>query len=169
MGALGQLRSRVRERWERWAEGKRQMYPGGRPNDEARAIHRRFVDGPIPRIVPVACVLEVRGRATGTTIRVPLVIVRHRGAWYLVSMLGDQAGWVRNVRAGGGDAVLVHGRRRRVHLVEVPEEERAPILRRYLFIAIGARPHMAATWRSPGRELKAIAVHHPAFRVDRAR
>jgi deazaflavin-dependent oxidoreductase (nitroreductase family) len=141
------------------------MYPGGRPTDEAKAIHRRFVDGPIPRLVPVACVLEVPGRKSGALTRVPLVIVRFRGTWYLVSMFGDDANWVRNVRAADGHAVLLHGRRRPVRLVEVPPPERAPIIKRYLMFAMGARPHVPVHWRAPRADFEDIAAKLPVFAV----
>lgn len=144
------------------------MYAGGRPNDEARAIHRRFVAGPIPRLLPIAAVLEVPGRVSGATVRVPLVIAPYRGRWYLVSMLGERANWVRNVRAADGQAVLLHGRRRAVHLVDVPVVRRAPIIRRYLLVALGARPHLPITWHSPLRDVAAVAADYPVFRVDRA-
>ena len=102
----------------------RARYAGGRPNDEAKAIHRRYAAGPLPRLVPIAAVLDVPGRVSGATIHVPLVIVPYRAHWYLVSMLGAQANWVRNVEAADGSAVLLHGRRRPVHLVEVPVAQR---------------------------------------------
>jgi hypothetical protein len=147
----------------------RARYAGGRPNEEAKAIHRRFVAGLLPRLMPIAAVLDVPGRVSGAMIHVPLVIVPYRGRWYLVSMLGDQANWVRNVQAAGGRAVLLHGRRRPVHLVDVPVEQRAPIIRRYLLFAWGARPHMAVTWRSPLSSVEAVAGDYPVFRVDRHR
>lgn len=150
------------------AAAKREMYAGGRPNEEARAIHRRFSAGPIPRLLPVACVLDVRGRSSGRTVSVPLVIVRWRGDWYVASMLGDDSNWVRNVRAADGRAVLLHGRRRAVRLTEVEPRDRAPILRRYLLFAWGARPHMDVHWRAPLEEFEAVADRYPVFRVDSA-
>jgi hypothetical protein len=147
----------------------RARYAGGRPNEEAKAIHRRYVAGPLPRLLPIAAVLDVPGRSSGATIHVPLVIVPYRARWYVVSMLGARASWVRNVEAAGGDAVLLHGRRRPVHLAEVPVGERAPIIRRYLLLALGARPHLPVTWRSPLREVAAVAADYPVFRVDRRR
>ena len=147
----------------------RARYSGGRPNEEAKAIHRRYVAGPLPRLVPIAAVLDVAGRVSGATIHVPLVIVPYQAHWYLVSMLGDRANWVRNFQAAGGDAVLLHGRRRPVRLVEVPVRQRAPIVRRYLLFAMGARPHMSVSWRSPLREVAAVAADYPVFRVDRRR
>ena len=127
---------------ERYLE-KRRLYAGGRPNDEAKAIHRRFNSSWIPRLVPIACVLEVRGRTSGEVRSVPLVIAPWRCRWYLASMLGDDANWVLNVRAANGEASLVRGRRRQVRLVEVPVAKRPRILRRYLLFAWGARPHVA--------------------------
>ena len=58
-----------------WSERKRQMYAGGRPTEEAKQIHRRFADGPLPRLLPIAAVLHVRGRRSGAAIRVPIVVV----------------------------------------------------------------------------------------------
>jgi hypothetical protein len=157
----------MRRRARRTAE-RRAMYAGGTPGDAARAIHRRFAAGPIPRVVPVACVLEVRGRRSGRTIPVPLVIVRWKGDWYVASMLGDEVNWVRNVRADSGRATLLHGRRRPVRLTEIPPDRRAPILKRYLLFAVGARPHVRVAWRAPLGEFERIAPDHPVFRVDRA-
>ena len=160
MGIMG---GRRRQRIERM----RARYAGGRPDEETKAIHRRFVAGWQPRLLPIAAVLDVAGRTSGATIRVPLVIVPYRGRWYLVSMLGERANWVRNVRAAGGQGVLLHGRSRRVHLVEVPTAQRAPIIRRYLLFAWGAHPHMPVTWHTPLRDIAAIAADYPVFRVDR--
>src|SRR5262245_10337786 len=59
----------------------------------------------------------------------------------LVAMLGEGASWVANVRPAGGRAVLRLGRREPALLEEVEPGERAPILRRYLEVASGARAH----------------------------
>lgn len=148
------------------ADKLRAMYVGGRPTPEAKVIHRRFAAGPLPRLLPTAGVLQVRGRTSGRTISVPVVPVRYHGRWYLVSMLGEQANWVANVRAAGGAAVLTHGRRRRVHLVEVPPSARAPLLKRYLLFAVSARPHVDVHWRAPLARFSAVADRYPVFRID---
>jgi hypothetical protein len=150
----------------RRADRKRELYPDGRPTPEAKAIHRRFVSGPLPRLLPFAAVLEVPGRRSGEIVRVPLAVVARNGSWYLVSMFGEKSNWVRNVRAADGHAKLIHGRRRPVRLVEVPISERAPILKRYLLVAIGARPHVAVGWREPLSAFEEIAPNLPVFRVD---
>lgn len=144
----------------------RALYPGGRPTPEAKAIHRRFIASPLPRVLPIASVLDVRGRTSGQAIRVPLVTVRYRGSWYLVSMFGEKANWVKNVRASNGEAVLNHGRRRPVRLVEVQIPDRAAIIKRYLLFALGARPHMQVRWNDPSSAFEAVAAQYPVFRVE---
>jgi hypothetical protein len=95
-----------------------------------------------------------------------LAIVRYRRSWYLVSMFGEQSNWVKNVRASDGKAVLTHGRRRAVQLVEVPVPDRAPIIKRYLLFALGARPHLQVGWRDPLSAFEAVAAIYPVFRVE---
>jgi hypothetical protein len=46
------------------------------------------------------------------------------GERYLVSMLGEEANWVKNVGAAGGQVVLRHGRREEVRLEEVAPDRR---------------------------------------------
>jgi deazaflavin-dependent oxidoreductase (nitroreductase family) len=55
---------------------------------------------------PVSAVLEVRGRTSGKLYATPVVVARFEGAEYLVSMLGTQSSWVKNVEAAGGAATL---------------------------------------------------------------
>jgi hypothetical protein len=87
------------------------------------------------------------------------------GQRYLVSMLGPDSAWVRNVRAAGGEAALLHGRRENVRLEEVPVERRAPILKVYLERAPGARPHLPIDKDAPLSEFERVAAQFPAFRV----
>ena len=96
----------------------------------------------------------------------PLVIVRYRRSWYVVSMFGEQSNWVKNVRVADGRAVLTHGRRRPVQLMEVPASDRAPIIKRYLLFARGARPHMQVDWRAPLPAFEAVSPIYPVFRVE---
>jgi deazaflavin-dependent oxidoreductase (nitroreductase family) len=110
--------------------------------------------------------LETRGRKSGRTIRTVLGVARHDGADYLVSMLGERSAWVHNVRAAGGDAVIRHGRRRRVRLEEIPPSERAPVLKAYCARARSGRRHfLPLTPRSSIGEFAAVADRYPAFRI----
>jgi hypothetical protein len=80
-------------------------------------------------------------------------------------MLGERANWVRNVGAARGRAVLRHGRREEVCLEKVPIGERAPILRRYLAVAPGARPHIPIDRTAPAEDFERIASAVPVFHI----
>jgi hypothetical protein len=109
--------------------------------------------------------VEVTGRRTGRTISFPAVIADYENDRYLVSMLGEDTNWVRNVRACGGHAVLRHGRPEPVILQEVDASRRAPILRRYLQRARGARAHIPVDPRAPAEAFRPIAARYPVFRI----
>jgi F420H(2)-dependent quinone reductase len=68
----------------------------------------------------VLLTLQVRGRRSGRLHDTVLVVAKHAGQRYLVSMLGDGSEWVRNVRAAGGKAFVKRGQSRPVQLTEVP-------------------------------------------------
>jgi hypothetical protein len=80
-------------------------------------------------------------------------------------MLGERSPWVRNVRAAGGRVVIRHGRRRAVRLVEVPPDERGPVIKAYLARAIGARPHIPVDPAAPIEAFEPIARAYPVFRI----
>jgi len=94
-----------------------------------------------------------------------MVVAVVDGQRYLVSMLGENVHWVRNVRAADGRAVLRSGSREEVHLEEVPVDQRASILRAYLQRAPGARPHVPVNKDAPIAEFEKIATEFPVFRV----
>jgi hypothetical protein len=80
-------------------------------------------------------------------------------------MLGQEANWVRNVRAAGGVAALRHGRREGVRLEEVPVDRRAPVLKAYLKRAPNARAHLPVPEDAPLAEFGRVAHRFPVFRV----
>jgi hypothetical protein len=112
--------------------------------------------------------LEVRGRTSGQKRSNPVVIATVAGKDYLVSMLGSGSDWVKNVEAAHGDAVIRQGLRRRVHLIAVPLEERAPILREYVRIAVSGRHHFPLPVGATLSEFEAIADRYPVYRIDPA-
>lgn len=109
--------------------------------------------------------LEIAGRRSGKICRLPLVMVVVGGERYLVSMLGAEVDWVRNVKAADGNVKLVHGRSEKVHLEEIPVQQRAPILQAYLQRAPGARPHLPVHKNASLNEFERVAPHFPVFRV----
>jgi len=110
--------------------------------------------------------LEVRGRASGARRTNPVVIASVDGERYLVSMLGPQSEWVKNVDAADGDAVLRHGRREPVHLAHVPPDERAPVLREYVRVATSGRTHFPLPVGAPLEDFAAIADRYPVYRIE---
>ena len=112
--------------------------------------------------------LEVSGRTSGRRRSNPVVIATVEGKRYLVSMLGSGSDWVKNVEAAHGNAVIRQGRRRRVQLVAVPPEQRAPVLREYLRIASSGRQHFPLPVGAPLSDFEAIAGRYPVYRIDPA-
>ena len=158
-------RTRVLVRRLYWV--KQWMYRRGRPGGLAKVMNRisaiQYSAGLLsPRR---AMTLEVPGRRSGRTISFPVVVADYEGGRYLVSMLGKDANWVQNVRAAGGQAVLRRGRPEVVRLEEVGLAARAPILRRYLAVAPGARPHIPVDRRAPLQDFELIAAQFPVFRI----
>ena len=144
---------------------QRWQYRGGRPGWSARITNRLGAIGFAVGIGPSqAATLEVRGHRSGRLISFPVVVVDYQGERYLVSMLGQRTNWVRNLRADGR-AVLRHGRREDVTVVEDLSDERAAILRRYLELAPGARPFFSIDRRAPLSDFERIADDYPVFRI----
>jgi deazaflavin-dependent oxidoreductase (nitroreductase family) len=112
-------------------------------------------------------VLRVRGRRSGELRSVPVNLLNHAGARYLVAPRGETQ-WVRNLRAAGGEGELVLGRRvERFRATELPDDEKPDVLRAYLkrwkaevgvfFDGVDAA--------SPPEEIERIAPDHPVFRL----
>ncbi len=145
----------------------RWMYRGGRPNRLAKILNAasaRFHS--LGLFLNYFVTLQVVGRKSGRTISFPLAMTVLEGKRYLVSMLGN-ANWVQNVRAAGGRATLVHGMTEQVLLKEVDVGQRAPILKAYLRLAPGARPHMSLSPDASTSEFEKIAAEYPVFQVER--
>ena len=94
-----------------------------------------------------------------------MVVAVVDGQRYLVSMLGENVNWVKNVRAAGGKAALRSGSREEILLEEVPIDQRAPILKVYLKRAPGARPHIPVDNDAPLEDFEKVAADFPVFKV----
>jgi hypothetical protein len=144
---------------------QRWQYRDGRPGWSARVANRLGAIILAAGIGPNrAATLEVRGHKSGRVISFPVVVADYQGERYLVSMLGQKANWVRNLRADG-HAVLRRRRSEDVVLVEDLSEKRAAILRRYLELAPGARPFFPIDRHAPLSDFEGIAAQYPVFRI----
>jgi hypothetical protein len=146
---------------------KRWLYKGGKPNWIARALNRMWAIIHASGIAPNYLVtLEVTGRRSGRSISFPLAMVVLDGERFLASMLGENASWVRNVHAASGHARLIHGKTETVRLEEIAVEQRPRVLKAYLKIAPGARPHIPVDKDAPLEAFAAVAAQIPVFRVE---
>jgi hypothetical protein len=89
-----------------------------------------------------------------------------------VSLAGE-AEWVRNLRANGYHAALRRLRAKPVHVIEIPLEDRAPVLRAYLSKRAyskspdyEAREFFGVSRDASLDELAGIAGRYPVFRID---
>ena len=75
--------------------------------------------------------LHVRGRSTGEWRTVPVNLLTHDGAEYLVAPRGNTQ-WVRNLRVAGGGRFRTGRRMLDFTAVELADADKVPILRAYL-------------------------------------
>jgi deazaflavin-dependent oxidoreductase (nitroreductase family) len=101
--------------------------------------------------------LEVRGRRTGTPLRVALFPVTVDGTSYLLSQYGV-TGWVRNLRAAGGGELSRKGHAAPFTAVEVDGAERDRVIAAF-------RAKMPRPFRRDF-EQRPAAADHPTFRVE---
>ena len=146
--------------------GKQWLYRGQRPGWIAKILNRMWANAASKKVMGNGLVaLEVIGRKSGRVVSFPLVMFTVDKQSYLASMLGEDAQWVRNVRAANGKAVLRSGGYENVQLEEIPADQRAPVLKAYLHAAPGARPHVPVDMDAPLAEFEKIAAEFPVFRV----
>jgi len=108
--------------------------------------------------------LTVRGRKSGQPHTVPVILVEQDGQRWLVAAYGVGQ-WVRNIRAAG-TATLTRGRRSEtISVIELPAQEAAPVLKRYLLKATATRPYFDATIDSPLEAFEREADRHPVFLI----
>lgn len=142
------------------------LYRGRRPNWLARGLNQFWAVVHALGVAPNYLVtLQVLGRRSGKLITFPLVMVVVNGERYLVSMLGPDVAWVRNLPATRFRALLRHGRTEIVQLEEIPPAQRGRILQSYARRAPGARPHLPVAVEAPLAGFEAVAAQLPVFRV----
>ena len=110
--------------------------------------------------------LRVRGRTSGEWRSTPVNPLTLADARYLVAPRGNTQ-WVRNIRVSG-EGVLKLGRKSEIiHVSEVSDEEKLPILRAYLqaWASETKRFFGVADANVPDDELRRIAPNHPIFRI----
>jgi deazaflavin-dependent oxidoreductase (nitroreductase family) len=119
--------------------------------------------------------LEVPGRRSGVIRRTTLIRAVCDGDHYVVALAGESE-WVRNLRAAGGRAVIGRRERHAARLVELPPQQRAPVIRAYLHrwgrrpgskaMASESRHYFGVSADAPVEEIQGVAEHYPVFRIE---
>lgn len=107
--------------------------------------------------------LSVIGRRSQALRHTPVSIVQIAAERYIVAALSE-VDWVKNARAAGTGTLSRGRRRERVRIVELPIEERGPVLREFLrqvpagvkFFGVSPDPDVLA----------AAAAQYPVFRLE---
>jgi deazaflavin-dependent oxidoreductase (nitroreductase family) len=142
----------------------RYVPPAGRADRWSGAVVRWLTEHGVS--VLGSRVLTLPGRRSGTPRSVPVNLLVLDGERYLVAPRGATQ-WVRNARAAGGGTLRLGRRAEVVRLVEVPVDERVPVLRVYLRRwgwEVG-RLVEGLSARSTDAELGTAAPGIPVFRV----
>jgi hypothetical protein len=113
--------------------------------------------------------LSVPGRKSGKMCTTPVSPLTVDGKRHIIAGL-EEADWVKNARSAGW-GILARGRKKeRVNLVELPPQERAPVLREFPRKV----PHGVRYFRQlygiagTPEEFGALAPLCPVFRVEEA-
>lgn len=112
-------------------------------------------------------ILRVRGRKSGEWRSSPVNLLTHDGRQYLVAPRGHTQ-WVRNIRTSGTGELLLGRRAQPFRAVEIPDDDKVPILRDYLRrwkFEVG-QFFGGVSADSSDEELRRIAPDHPVFRVE---
>ena len=147
----------------------RLLYRNWRPTRLGRFINRGMAWWSALGLPPkFQAVLEVKGRKSGRIRSNPVVIATVAGQRYLVSMLGPDSDWVKNVEAAHGNVVIRQGLRNQVHLEFVPPDQRAPVLKEYVRLAPGGGAHFPLPASAAESDFAAIAESYPVYRIHLA-
>src|SRR5215208_7519732 len=113
--------------------------------------------------------LAVPGRKSGQLRTTPVSPLMVEGERYIIAGL-EEADWVKNARVAGW-GILARGREQKhVNVVELPLQERAPVLREFPHRV----PHGVQFFRQlsgifgTSAEFEALASRCPVFRVEEA-
>jgi deazaflavin-dependent oxidoreductase (nitroreductase family) len=134
-----------------------------------RTAPRRAIDSAVKPLTRLGLagrhtyILAVCGRKTGKRYETPVTLIENGERW-LVAPYGDVA-WVRNARAAGEVELTRARRTETLRIQEVPPEQAAPVLRRYLKGVPVVRPFFDATSESPIEDFVREAPNHPVFRL----
>jgi F420H(2)-dependent quinone reductase len=108
--------------------------------------------------------LTVPGRTTGKPRSTPVSIAIVDGTRYIVAAFSDAA-WVQNVRVAGSATLSRRRIVESIRLIELPVEERGPVLRAFLHQVRGGVRFFGSV---DVEAVVAAADHYPVFQLIQA-
>ena len=115
-------------------------------------------------VIPRTYLLTTVGRKTGKERSNPVTLVKIANQRWLVAPYGVVP-WVLNARAAGEVQITRRGYTRRFGVREIPADEAAPVLKRYVTVAVAARPYFRSDRAAPVEKFAAEAAAHPVFEL----
>ena len=147
-----------------------QELPSGlfkKPNSVDRFFNRAF--GFLVKIglgLPHNFLLEVRGRKSGRVYSTPVNVLERNGKRYLVAPRGYTQ-WVRNVIAIGEAVLVKGGRRERVSLKLIADDDRPEILKAYLDrYKLTVQRYFPIQAGAPLEAFQPLAPQYPVFEIN---
>src|SRR5499426_137405 len=138
-----------------------------RPSAIDRFINRVF--GFLVKIglgLPHNFLLEVRGRKSGRVYSTPVNALERNGKRYLVAPRGYTQ-WVRNVIANGEAVLVKGGRRERVSLKMIADDDRPEILKAYLDrYKLTVQRYFPIQAGAPVEAFQPLAPQYPVFEIN---
>lgn len=131
---------------------------------------RRVINGIIKSLLRVGMkpdsyyLLTVPGRKSGKPHSVPVVLVEEEGKRWLVAPYGV-VDWVKNARAGGSVSLARGRQSRNFAIQELPPQEAAPVLKKYLQRFPITEPYFDAEPDSPLDRFVLEAKSRPVFEL----
>lgn len=125
------------------------------------ALQRRGV------VIGTMRLLSVPGRKSGELRTTPVSPLTTEGERYIIAGF-EEADWVKNARSAGW-GILARGRKQeRVNLVELPQGDRAPVLREFPSKVPHGVQYFRQLYSIDGTpdEFGALASRCPVFRVE---
>jgi deazaflavin-dependent oxidoreductase (nitroreductase family) len=110
------------------------------------------------------CLLTVRGRKSGRSHTIPIIVLNRDGERWLIAPYGERA-WVKNARAAGRVALSRGFQKETVAVEELGPLEAAPILKQYLSETPITRRFFNVTPDAPVADFVREAPLHPVFRL----
>ncbi len=115
--------------------------------------------------LPHNYLLQVRGRRSGRLYATPVDVLTYADTRFVVAGRGNTQ-WVRNARASGQVVLRKGVRREELHVRELPDVEKPPVLKAYLDrFKFTVQRYFPVRAGSPTADFVTLAPRYPVFEL----